>query len=78
MFIKQKQLFAKCRACGHSSALDSTHRAGAQLMKQLPKDMSEIEGVDPGAKKTKKDPKEEEKADAPEKKEKKKKEENLD
>lgn len=47
-------------------------------MKQLPKDMSEIEGVDPGAKKSKKDMKEEEKDDPAEKRITKKKEENLD
>lgn len=34
---------AKCRACGTINQLDGTHRAGAQLMKQLPKNMSEID-----------------------------------
>ena len=34
---------SKCRACGHEMILDGSHRAGIQLMKQLPKDMSEIE-----------------------------------
>lgn len=43
MFLKQKKLMAKCRACGHEQQLDSTHRAGTHLMKQLPKEMSEIE-----------------------------------
>lgn len=46
LFLKQKQLASKCRACGTIQQLDSTHRAGAQLMKQLPKDMSEIEAKD--------------------------------
>lgn len=44
MFVKKKKLMAKCRACGNESTLDSSHRAGAQLMKHLPKDMSEIDG----------------------------------
>ena len=43
MFVKQKKLMAKCRACGHEFQLDSTHRAGTHLMKQLPKEMSEID-----------------------------------
>ena len=43
MFIKQKKLMSKCRACGNESQLDDTHRAGTQLMKNLPKDMSEID-----------------------------------
>jgi hypothetical protein len=29
MYLKQKQLASKCRACGHINNLDSTHRAGA-------------------------------------------------
>jgi hypothetical protein len=33
MFIKQKKLMAKCRACGNEQQLDSTHRAGTHLMK---------------------------------------------
>ena len=37
---------AKCRACGTESQLDDTHRAGSQLMKNLPKDMSEIKVED--------------------------------
>lgn len=43
MFIKQKRLMSKCRACGNESTLDDMHRAGLQLMKNLPKDMSEID-----------------------------------
>jgi hypothetical protein len=43
MFVKQKKLMSKCRACGNENLLDGSHRAGAQLMKQLPKDMSEID-----------------------------------
>ena len=43
MFIRQKKLMSKCRACGHEMALDSFHKAGIQLIKQLPKDMSEID-----------------------------------
>jgi hypothetical protein len=43
MYIKQKKLMSKCRACGNENALDGSHRAGTQLMKQLPKDMSEID-----------------------------------
>ena len=34
---------SKCRACGNENQLDDMHRAGTQLMKNLPKDMSEIE-----------------------------------
>lgn len=49
MYIKAKNLYAKCRACGHDLALDSMHRAGSYLMKQLPKNMSEIDvGVKAG------------------------------
>lgn len=44
MFIKGKSLQSKCRACGTINNLDSTHRSGIQLMKQLPKNMSEIDG----------------------------------
>lgn len=43
MYIKQKKLMSKCRACGNENSLDGSHRAGTQLMKQLPKDMSEID-----------------------------------
>lgn len=43
MFIKQKKLMSKCRACGNENILDGSHRAGTQLMKNLPKDMSEID-----------------------------------
>lgn len=43
MYIKQKRLMSKCRACGTENMLDDTHRAGTQLMKNLPKDMSEID-----------------------------------
>ena len=46
MFIKQKKLMSKCRACGNEMILDGSHRAGIQLMKQLPKDMSEIDKKD--------------------------------
>ena len=49
MFIKQKQLQSKCRACGTINNLDSLHRSGVQLMKQLPKNMSEIETPNGGA-----------------------------
>lgn len=34
---------SKCRACGNESILDGSHRAGTQLMKNLPKEMSEID-----------------------------------
>jgi hypothetical protein len=57
MFIKQKKLMSKCRACGNENMLDGSHRAGTQLMKNLPKDMSEID-------QQKKDPKEESKGEA--------------
>ena len=57
MFIKQKKLMSKCRACGNENILDGSHRAGTQLMKNLPKDMSEID-------QQKKDPKEESKGEA--------------
>ena len=43
---KQKELKARCRACGTVSSLDSSHRAGVALLKNLPKNMSEIDGVD--------------------------------
>lgn len=57
MFIKQKKLMSKCRACGNENILDGSHRAGTQLMKNLPKDMSEIDSQ-------KKDSKEEVKGEA--------------
>jgi len=62
MFIKQKKfLMSKCRACGNENTLDSTHRAGAQLLKQIGqpswKEVIEIEkkkkedpSVQPGSK----------------------------
>lgn len=40
---------SKCRACGHETQLDDAHRAGTQLMKNLPKDMSEIDSKKAGA-----------------------------
>ena len=44
MSIKQKKLLmAKCRACGHEQQLDTNHKAGAQLLKQLPKYHHDIE-----------------------------------
>ena len=39
---------SKCRACGTENMLDDTHRAGTQLMKNLPKDMSEIDSKKQG------------------------------
>lgn len=45
MYIKQKNLHAKCRSCGNDQVLDSGHRAGAYLMKELPKNMSEIDAT---------------------------------
>ena len=48
MYIKQKRLMSKCRACGTENMLDDTHRAGTQLMKNLPKDMSEIDSKKQG------------------------------
>jgi hypothetical protein len=50
---------SKCRACGTENMLDDTHRAGTQLMKNLPKDMSEIDSKKQEDKKTEdaKDPK---------------------
>jgi len=59
MYIKQKRLMSKCRACGTENMLDDTHRAGTQLMKNLPKDMSEIDSKKQEDKKTEdaKDPK---------------------
>jgi hypothetical protein len=89
MYLKQKNLHARCRACGHDQMLDSTHRAGSYLANELPKNMSEIDIQNAGgaaqdqtdgkkkSKKTKKDEtKEEETETAP--MEKKKKEETLD
>lgn len=49
MYIKQKSLQSKCRACGTINNLDSTHRSGIQLMKQLPKNMSEIDASNTAA-----------------------------
>lgn len=43
MYVNKKQLMSKCRACGNMQQLDGMHRAGTQLMKQLPKNMSEID-----------------------------------
>ncbi len=51
MYIKQKKLMSKCRACGNENILDGMHRAGTQLMKQLPKEMSEIDNPKDGGKK---------------------------
>ena len=47
MFIKHKRLMCKCRACGTEGQLDDAHRAGTTLMKNLPKDMSEIDTKKP-------------------------------
>jgi hypothetical protein len=44
MYLNKKSLQSKCRACGTINNLDSNHRSGKQLMKQLPKNMSEIDG----------------------------------
>lgn len=44
MYVRQKKLMAKCRACGNENQLDSSHRAGSHLIKHVPKDMSEIDG----------------------------------
>ena len=71
MFIKQKKLMSKCRACGNESQLDDTHRAGTQLMKNLPKDMSEIDSKKKDKKKKKK------KAEQPEEDEKPSEEEGI-
>jgi len=38
---------SKCRACGTEGVLDDAHRAGTTLMKNLPKDMSEIDSKKP-------------------------------
>lgn len=58
MYIKQKRLMSKCRACGTENMLDDTHRAGTQLMKNLPKDMSEIDSKKQEDKKTTEETKE--------------------
>jgi len=63
MFIKQKKLMSKCRACGNENLLDGGHRAGTQLMKQLPKDMSEIDNKKDGAVDVKKDDEESKKGE---------------
>lgn len=69
MFIKQKKLMSKCRACGNENILDGSHRAGTQLMKNLPKDMSEIDSQKKDGKEESKD----ESGDEADKKDKKKK-----
>jgi len=43
MYVKQKQLQSKCRSCGNINQLDSTHRAGAYLMKADLTGQSEID-----------------------------------
>jgi hypothetical protein len=45
LYVKLKQLQSKCRACGNINILDSTHRAGIHISKNLPKNMSEIDEV---------------------------------
>ncbi len=54
MYNKQKKLMAKCRACANDFQLDSSHRAGAHLMKQLPTQQSEIDAPNKGTEETKK------------------------
>jgi hypothetical protein len=73
MFIKQKRLMSKCRACGNENLLDDAHRAGSQLMKNLPKDMSEIDVKKEDKKAEEKEEKEEENDDKEEEKKEKKK-----
>jgi hypothetical protein len=77
MFIKQKKLMSKCRACGNENILDGSHRAGTQLMKNLPKDMSEIDSnkKDTNKEEEKKEDKVDSDDDKKEKKKKKKAEE---
>lgn len=63
----KRDLKGHCRACGAETKLDSIHRVGQFLMKNLPKNMSEITGKDAGAveekKKTKKGKKKGEEAE---------------
>jgi hypothetical protein len=66
MYLNKKSLQSKCRACGTINNLDSNHRSGKQLMKQLPKNMSEIDGNaagQAGETKTKKKKEEEDEED---------------
>ena len=65
---------SKCRACGNENILDGSHRAGTQLMKNLPKDMSEIDQQKKDSKEeTKGEASKEDSGDEAEKKDKKKK-----
>jgi translation initiation factor 5 len=61
LFSVKKELKARCRACGSTFTLDSTHRAGVALLKNLPKNMSEIEGVEETAANDKDDKKKKDK-----------------
>lgn len=48
MYItKQRQLMARCRACSTTNILDSLHKAGAYLIKDLPKNMDETDNAMP-------------------------------
>jgi hypothetical protein len=46
IFVKQKQLFSTCRACGNTNNLDGSHRAGAYLIKANHKGTNEIDDKD--------------------------------
>jgi translation initiation factor 5 len=41
---KQRQLMGRCRACSTVNTLDGMHKAGAYLIKEMPKNMDEIGG----------------------------------
>ena len=58
----KKDLKGVCRACGNETKLDSVSRVGQFLLKNLPKNMSEITGKDAGTVEEKKKGKKKKKA----------------
>ena len=43
LFAEKKALKGGCRACGKVSTLDSTHKISNHIIRNIPKDMSEID-----------------------------------
>ena len=54
LYADGKLLASKCRACGHKSSLDNSHKVTNYMLKNLPKNMGEIEEKDYDMKDSKK------------------------
>ena len=70
LFGEKKVLKCKCRACGKIKKLDNSHKVVGHILKNIPKDMSEIDGDMAGEEADEKDGKKKKK-DKKDKKEKK-------